>query len=71
MNVIPLEVFVSLILGFSSLLLWFFTNRQGDLDEADRLALLPLDDAFVREAGNAAESSPHTPPPPAKPAAPL
>jgi len=54
MNVIPLEVFVSLILGFSSLLLWFFTNRQGDLDEADRLALLPLDD---------------TPPPPAKPAA--
>jgi hypothetical protein len=42
-EVITLQVFVSLILVVGSVLLFAFTCRQRDLDHADRLALLPLE----------------------------
>ena len=45
MEVLSLQVFVSLILVSGSVLLFLFTCRQRDFDHADRLALLPLDDA--------------------------
>jgi len=41
-EVVILQVFVSLILVVGSLLLFAFTWRQRDYDHADRLALLPL-----------------------------
>ena len=43
MEVLSLQVFVSLMLVGGSLLLFVFTCRQRDFDHADRLALLPLD----------------------------
>lgn len=44
MEVVPLQVFVSLMLAVGSLLLFAFTCRQRDFDHADRLALLPLEE---------------------------
>lgn len=44
MEVLSLQVFVSLILVAGSLLLFVFTCRQRDFEHADRLALLPLDE---------------------------
>ena len=44
MEALTLQVFVSLMLGGGSILLFLFTCRQRDFDHADRLALLPLDD---------------------------
>ena len=44
MEVLILQVFVSLLLVVGSLLLYGFTCRQKDFDHADRLALLPLDE---------------------------
>lgn len=43
MEILVLQVFVSLMLVGSSLLLFWFTSRQRDFDHADRLALLPLE----------------------------
>jgi hypothetical protein len=43
MEIVILQVFVSLILVAGSVLLFAFTCRQHDLDHADRLALLPLE----------------------------
>ncbi len=44
MEVIPLQVFVSLGLVVGSLLLFAFTCRQRTFEHADRLALLPIED---------------------------
>jgi cbb3-type cytochrome oxidase maturation protein len=44
MEALTLQVFVSLMLGAGSVLLFLFTCRQRDFDHADRLALLPLED---------------------------
>ena len=44
MEVVILQVFVSLALVVGSVLLFAFTHRQRSLEHADRLALLPLDD---------------------------
>lgn len=44
MEVVTLEVFVSLILVIGSLLLYAHSCRQRDFDHADRLALLPLEE---------------------------
>lgn len=44
MDVLILQVFVSLGLVLGSVLLFLFTTKQRDFDHADRLALLPLDD---------------------------
>jgi hypothetical protein len=41
-EVVILQVFVSLMLVVGSVLLFAFTCRQRDFDHADRLALLPL-----------------------------
>jgi hypothetical protein len=43
-DVVVLQVFVSLFLVAGSLLLFAFTCRQRDFEHADRLSLLPLDD---------------------------
>jgi hypothetical protein len=43
MEVVVLQVFVSLVLVVGSLVLFAFTCRQRDFDHADRLALLPLE----------------------------
>jgi hypothetical protein len=43
-EVVVLQVFVSLFLVIGSVLLFLFTCRQRDFEHADRLALLPLDD---------------------------
>ncbi len=42
MEIVILQVFVSLMLVVGSVLLFAFTCRQRDFDHADRLALLPL-----------------------------
>ena len=44
MEIPALQVFVSLMLGGGSLLLFWFTCRQRDFDHADRLALLPIEE---------------------------
>lgn len=44
MEIVILQVFVSLALVGGSLLLWAVTCRQRDFDHADRLALLPTED---------------------------
>lgn len=43
MEILVLQVFVSLMLVGSSMLLFWFTSRQRDFDHTDRLALLPLE----------------------------
>jgi hypothetical protein len=43
-EVLSLQVFVSLILVLGSVFLFLFSARQRDFDHADRLALLPVDD---------------------------
>jgi hypothetical protein len=45
MEIVILQVFVSLVLVGGSILLFAFTCRQRDFEHADRLALLPLEDA--------------------------
>jgi hypothetical protein len=42
-EVVILQVFVSLLLVVGSVVLFAFTCRQRDFDHADRLALLPLE----------------------------
>ncbi len=44
MDILILQVFVSLLLVVGSVLLFAFTCRQRSFDHADRLALLPIDD---------------------------
>ncbi|HSO40859.1 MAG TPA: hypothetical protein VLT33_50380 [Labilithrix sp.] len=44
MDILILQVFVSLLLVAGSVILFLFTYRQRSFDHADRLALLPLDD---------------------------
>ncbi len=48
MEVLSLQVFVSLMLVVGSVILFAITCRQRDFDHADRLALLPLDDEESR-----------------------
>lgn len=45
MEILIMQVFVSLILVVGSVLLFLFTARQRDFDHADRLALMPIEDA--------------------------
>lgn len=44
MEVLILQVFVSLMLVLGSVILFVFSTRQRAFDHADRLALLPVDD---------------------------
>lgn len=59
MNALVLQVFVSLVLVVSSLVLWLFTHRARDLDHTDRLSLLPLEDELTTPPR--ARRSPHPP----------
>lgn len=43
MEVVALQVFVSLALVVGSITLFLFSCRQRDFDESDRLALLPTE----------------------------
>jgi cbb3-type cytochrome oxidase maturation protein len=44
MNVVPLLVLFSLVLATLSVLLFVWSARNRDVDHADRLSLLPLED---------------------------
>ena len=44
MDILILQVFVSLLLVVSSVILFGFTCRQRSFDHSDRLALLPMED---------------------------
>lgn len=44
MEILSLQIFVSLVLVGGSVLLFAFSWRQRDFEHSDRLALLPLDD---------------------------
>jgi hypothetical protein len=44
MDILILQVFVSLLLVVSSVILFGFTCRQRSFDHSDRLALLPVED---------------------------
>lgn len=43
-EILILQVFVSLLLVLGSVILFAFTCRQRSFDHADRLALLPVED---------------------------
>jgi hypothetical protein len=62
LEVVVLQVFVSLLLVAGSVLLFAFTCRQRDFDHVDRLALLPLEDgtplALARPDGKAGPTGP-------------
>lgn len=58
MEVLTLQVFVSLMLAVGSVLLFAFTCRQRDFEHADRLALLPLDE---EDDDDIATEIPHAP----------
>jgi hypothetical protein len=55
-EVVILQVFVSLMLVVGSVLLFGFTYRQHDLEHADRLALLPLESETHANTANASTS---------------
>ena len=44
MNVLVLQVFVSLCLVAAAILLFLYSIKQADHEHADRLSLAPLDD---------------------------
>ncbi len=48
MEVVTLQVFVSLVLVVGSILLFAITCRQRDFNHSDRLALLPLENDRLR-----------------------
>ncbi len=50
MNVVVLQVFVSLMLVAGSIVLFVYSVRQGDHEHVDRLALAPLEDDGDRAA---------------------
>ena len=58
MNVIVLQVFVSLMLVASSVALFIWSVRRREHEHADRLSLLPLaaDDGLARPASAPASS---------------
>lgn len=50
MDIILLQVFVSLLLVVGSVILFGFTCRAKSFDHADRLALLPVEDEQKEES---------------------
>ncbi len=58
MEVVILQVFVSLLLVVGSVLLFAFTCRQRDFEHADRLALLPLEREEPRPGTHTPERKP-------------
>ena len=51
MNVVTLQVFVSLVLVAGSIVLFVFSVRQRDFEHADRLSLAPLEEDPVSSTG--------------------
>ena len=51
MNVLLLQVVVSLMLVLGSVLALLYSVKQADHEHSDRLSLLPLEDDFVAHAG--------------------
>ncbi len=49
MEVIALQVFVSLVLVAGSVMLFWFSSRKHTFEHADRLALLPIEDDTTTE----------------------
>lgn len=50
MEIIGLQIFVTLFLVLGSLLLYVFSWKQRDFDHADRLALLPMEEDAMGSA---------------------
>jgi nitrogen fixation-related uncharacterized protein len=50
MNVLLLQVFVSLMLVVGSVIALLYSVKQGDHEHSDRLSLLPLEDDHVARA---------------------
>jgi hypothetical protein len=48
-EILIMQVFVSLLLVLGSLILFGFTCRQRDFDHSDRLALLPIEEERKEE----------------------
>lgn len=57
MEVLILQVFVSLMLVLGSVILFVFSTRQRDFDHADRLALLPVEDCDRAPSQNEGKQS--------------
>ncbi len=55
MNVLVLQVFVSLMLVVSSVLLFAFSVRHRDHEHADRLSLFPLEEERTTPAASKPE----------------
>lgn len=71
MNVMVLQVFVTLMLVAGGLVLLAYSTKHSDMDHADRLSLLPVDDdEQPARKGAAAPSgpSPETSDAPSQPA---
>jgi hypothetical protein len=51
MNILALQVFVSLLLVAGSIVLFIHSVRQRDFEHADRLSLAPLDEDPVSRTG--------------------
>lgn len=58
MEVLILQVFVSLVLVTSSIVLFAFSARRRDYEHADRLALLPIAEDDAAPSSPTASSSP-------------
>ena len=59
MNVLTLQIFVSLVLVAGSIVLFAFSVRQRDFDHADRLSLAPLEaDPVPAHPGGASPAKP-------------
>lgn len=52
MEVLSLQVFVSLLLVGSSIALFAHACRQKDFEHADRLSLFPIDDESIDQPEN-------------------
>lgn len=59
MNVVVLQVFVSLTLVTASILLFLHSVKQADHEHADRLALLPMEQDETAGAGSNGSAKPH------------
>jgi hypothetical protein len=54
-NVLVLQVFVSLMLVLGAVLLFAYSVRHRDHEHADRLSLIPLEDDGAPQAPDASE----------------
>jgi hypothetical protein len=57
LNVIVLQVFVSLMLVVGSLVLFAYSMRQRDHEHAERLSLFPLEDDVKSTVANQKDAS--------------